>query len=278
MAPRKPTERSESEVNTAIAVRTLLRERIPQISKSIPKETNAERAMGTAVQTIAENQTLQKCSPESLFSCVVQAMRLGLDLSPKFGHAYLIPYGNEAQFQLGYRGLMHLVRRANKVKEFHSRVVHEKDEFRQVLGAHLDLIHVPARKDAGAIEAFYALVKFDDGLDFEVMSLAEVEAIRDRSKAKGGPWQTDFSEMGRKTVIKRLAKRLDLTPEAAEAIENDHEQAMGEINVTPQPAGPSPIETGGFLGMSAPAEDLPDDPQAAPPGASDAWEPELPAE
>ena len=77
------------------------------------------------------------------------------------------------------------------------------------------------------MRAVYAVAFFNDGsTQFEVMVKAEVEAIRKRSRAYGsGPWVSDFEEMAKKTVVRRLSKYLPQSPEMARALEI---QAMAE--------------------------------------------------
>ncbi len=59
----------------------------------------------------------------------------------------------------------------------------------------------------------------DGGTQFEVMSRAEVDAIRARSKAgRSGPWVTDYQAMAQKTVIRRLFKYLPVSIEMQQAI------------------------------------------------------------
>ena len=59
------------------------------------------------------------------------------------------------------------------------------------------------------------------------MTKADVDAIRKRSKASGsGPWVTDYSEMGKKTVLRRMSKRWPLAPELAGAIDDEARAAI----------------------------------------------------
>jgi len=64
--------------------------------------------------------------------------------------------------------------------------------------------------DQGSVKCFYALATLKDGsVQIDAMSKNEVDAIRARSPAaKTGPWSSDFVEMGRKTILKRLLKTL----------------------------------------------------------------------
>jgi len=67
------------------------------------------------------------------------------------------------------------------------------------------------------------------GVQFEVMSRAEIEAVRKQSKAgKNGPWVTHWSEMARKTVVRKLFKYLPVSIEAVRAVEIDERSDRGE--------------------------------------------------
>ena len=117
--------------------------------------------------------------------------------------------------------------------------------------------------DRGEVIGFYAVAKLKDGGHcFEFMSRHQVETIRDGSQwfqqaAKYGkqashPWMAHFVEMGRKTVIRRLAKFLPLSVEfhtgvaldsMAEAGRDQHNDAMdGDYNLLPDDA-PEGIDT-----------------------------------
>jgi recombination protein RecT len=66
---------------------------------------------------------------------------------------------------------------------------------------------------------------------FDIMVKSEVDKIRRRSRAADdGPWVTDYEEMARKTVVKRLSKYLPLKPgdKLAQAIEIDNRIEAGE--------------------------------------------------
>ncbi|TIW78978.1 MAG: hypothetical protein E5V53_20830, partial [Mesorhizobium sp.] len=97
----------------------------------------------------------------------------------------------------------------------------------------------------------------DGGIVHEVMTVEDVNRIRDRSdawrahkagKIKSTPWATDWSEMARKTVFRRLSKYLpassdrdDRLAQAAERIDEDYtfeiEAEPTNGNAPAQPAG-----------------------------------------
>lgn len=82
------------------------------------------------------------------------------------------------------------------------------------------------------IETFYAVCQFKDGTKkYEVMSKKEVDDIRKRSRAgQSGPWVTDYEEMAKKTVFKRLSKWLPVTPDLEAAVEHDNQEYQSNSN------------------------------------------------
>lgn len=42
-------------------------------------------------------------------NAAVVAATLDLPINPNLGFAYVVPYGNQAQFQMGWRGLFNLL-------------------------------------------------------------------------------------------------------------------------------------------------------------------------
>ncbi|KKK49066.1 hypothetical protein LCGC14_3138830, partial [marine sediment metagenome] len=152
--------------------------------------------------------------------------------------AYLVPFNNkvktrdedgnekeewikECQLIIGYRGLIDLARRSGEVSKIETRLVYQSDVFEVDYGAVRPLVHRPDYKtlDRGEWYAVWALATFKDGtVQLEVMTRDEVEKIRNRSKATGySPWKSDYGEMSRKTVVRRLCKYLPLSPELAAA-------------------------------------------------------------
>jgi recombinational DNA repair protein RecT len=92
--------------------------------------------------------------------------------------------------------------------------------------------------DPSKITHAYAVAYFKDGsVQFDVMRKDQIDAIRARAPgANSGPWSTDYAEMGRKTVVRRLMKSLPLTSETQAAVQRDIDR---EVSVTPVPALPS---------------------------------------
>lgn len=225
------------------SLRELMLAARPKLGEVCARHLPPDRLVRLAVAAVSRVPKLQECSPESVLAAVFIAGRLGLEPDGVLGGSYLVPFGRECQLIVGYRGLVDLAIRSGKVKSVVSRVVHEKDRFKVVLGVDDSIKHVPSdEEDPGAWTHVYAVATLADGTkQFEVMSRRQVMAIREKSRAKdSGPWRNpdseDGKEMARKTVVKRLAKSLPLSTEFAAALAMDNAAESGAGSVAAQVA------------------------------------------
>jgi len=209
-----------------------------QFAVALPKLIDPARFMRVVMTTIKADGNLLDCTPDSLFRAVLASAQVGLEPDPVLGHAYLIPFWNnkrgvrEAQFLIGYKGLIELARRSGQVISISAQVVYDADEFEFNYGLESDtLSHKPklGNEDRGAPKAVWAkAVLKDGGRAFEVMSVADVEKIRKMSKAGDfGPWKDHWDEMARKTAVRKLAKYLPLSPEFQRAAAIDEALELG---------------------------------------------------
>ncbi len=218
-----------------------------RIQAVIPKHLTPERLLKVIVSSIAKTPKLLECSQMSLLQAAIAMSELGLEPDAVRGLAYLVPYKGTAQLIIGYRGFIELARRSGTLKQVEARVVRERDKLDVRFGLEPKFEHVPHLEgDAGAPKLVYAIARFSDGGEhIEIMTMSEVEAIRSRSRAAtSGPWVTDYEEMAKKTVMRRLAKWLPLSPELAKAIEIDDEQFVeGKVlAMPPLPASTAPFD------------------------------------
>lgn len=193
----------------------------PEMARALPRHMDPERVARIATTVMRRTPKLAQCTPQSFLGALMTCAQLGLEPGP-LGHAYLVPYGTEVTFIAGYRGLVELARRSGQVASVSARVVREGDDFDYAFGLEPSLHHKPAGSDA-EITHVYAVVRLKDGgADFDVMTRGEVEAVRKRSKAAAdGPWVTDYAEMAKKTVLRRLLKTAPMSVEYQQAVAND---------------------------------------------------------
>ncbi|NKW39045.1 recombination protein RecT [Rhodococcus hoagii] len=201
---------------------TLINQMKPELQRALPKHMDPDRMARIALTVLRQTPKLNECKPESFLGALMTAAQVGLEPGP-LGEAYLVPYGREVTFVPGYRGLVKLAWQSGQLESIAAHVVYAGDEFDYSYGLAPTLVHKPALQDRGDVIAAYAVATFKHGGNaFEIMSREDIEAIRKRSKASGsGPWVTDWNEMARKTVMKRLSKWLPLSPEFANAVQRD---------------------------------------------------------
>ncbi|MFQ5610026.1 MAG: recombinase RecT, partial [Woeseiaceae bacterium] len=213
----------------------------------------------------AKTPLIARCSAESLLMATMQAAEVGLEPNTTLQHAAIIPYKNkhtgqyEAQFVPMYRGLLYMARRSCGLRSCRARVVYANDEWHVEEGLRRDLNHKPCMADdRGEAIAVYAIAEMDNGkVDWDWMHAYEVRDIESRSRSNNGPWSSDWGEMAKKTMIKRLMKQLPLSTDFARVIEidDDSDAVFGE--------DPSQQEVGSLL-----TEGRPDDSDIAPVGLS----------
>ena len=210
-----------------------------QMALAMPKSMTPDRLTRIVMTECRKTPALLKCAPESFYGAVLQCAALGLEPGSALGHCYLLPFGNgkdkqdrpNAQLIIGYRGMIDLARRSGQIISLQAYCVHEQDTFNYKLGLDPDIEHIPASvADRGKVTHVYAVAKLKgDGVQFEVMSRAEIEKVRTSSKAgNSGPWSSHWEEMAKKTVIRRLFKYLPVSIEAVRAVEIDEKTDRGE--------------------------------------------------
>jgi recombination protein RecT len=144
-----------------------------------------------------------------------------LGIEPNGRHAHLIPYKTECQLIIDYKGLVELAMRSGLISRIHADVVCENDTITIKNG---EINHeVNPLISRGNMVGAYAMCFFKDGTaKHEYMSREEVDGIRKRSRAgNAGPWVTDYNEMAKKTVFRRMSKWLPLSPEIMDTVERD---------------------------------------------------------
>ena len=222
MAVANKLAKKQSDDNAA-TLRKMINQMAPGIQRALPAMIGKERFIRCALTAISNNSDLAKCTQSSFIGALMNAAQLGLEPNTPLGQAYLIPYGGTVQFQLGYKGLIELARRAGITIQVHE--IGDKDIFQYEYGLEPKLRHVPNLVDRGRVIGYYCVWKNKDGqFGIEVASKSEIDKFaREKSKAyKSGPWKTDFDAMAKKTVIKRALKYAPVAVELAEAIAADN--------------------------------------------------------
>lgn len=209
-----------------------------QIKLALPKHLTASRMTRVLITEVRKTPKLASCDRASFMGAIITCAQLGLEPGSGLGQVYLIPYGREVQMQIGYQGMIELAERDGRVT-VSANVVYEKDLFEWEEGTTEYIKHKPyfGKDHPGEVIASYAVARYKDGrVKFRVCPLHEIEKAKSNSKSgSSGPWKTHFSEMARKTAVKRLFKLLPKSPEIARAIEIEEKseiadsQGLGDI-------------------------------------------------
>lgn len=218
-----------------------------EIAKALPSVMTPERFTRIVLSTLSSNPKLAQCTPNSFLASMMTAAQLGVEPNTPLGQAYLIPYRNhgtmECQFQIGYKGLIDLAYRSGEVTLVQAHEVCENDDFTYSFGLNPDLHHIPATGDRGEVTHYYAVWKGKNGgFGFEVMSREDVEKHGKRfSKSyNDSPWQTNFDEMAKKTVLKKALKYAPMKTDFATAVISDE---TVKHDISPEMWAVEPVQT-----------------------------------
>ncbi|MDP4546525.1 recombinase RecT [Marinobacter sp. MDS2] len=212
---------------------------------------NFDREAGFAIQAIQASPYMLGVAMknrQSVYNSVTNIAAIGISLNPAKKQAYLVPRDGKVCLDISYIGLMDLAMATGSIRWAQAEVVHDNDTF-FLNGMDRTPSHSfdPFSADRGEPKGVYVVVKTADG-DYltETMSIAEINAIRDRSSAwkawvdkkKSCPWVTDWPEMAKKTVVKRAYKYWPKTERLDQAIHylnTDGGQGI-ELSGQPEPA------------------------------------------
>jgi recombination protein RecT len=200
-----------------------------QVALALPRHLSADRFVRVALTAITRTPKLANCDQHSFLAALLTLSQLGLEPDGRLAH--LIPFENkkrgvtEVQLIVDYKGLVDLAMRTGYYSKIHADKVCEKDDFEYDMGE-VKKHKVDFRNPRGEVFAYYSQVTLKDGTKVaDCMTFEEVESIRKRSpSAEKGPWVTDFDEMGKKTVFRRLSKWIPSSPEFREALDADADQ------------------------------------------------------
>ncbi|MDF3019344.1 MAG: RecT protein [Steroidobacteraceae bacterium] len=225
-----------SQIAVIDEVRGALTKMTPEFKKALPPHVSVEKFQRVVMTSLQSNPDLLKSDRRTLFMACTRAAQVGL--LPDGREGAIVSFGNQAQFMPMVAGIMKLVRNSGEISTWSVQAVFENDSFDYELGDSERIVHKPAMRDRGALVGAYSIVTLKDGeKSREFMNVDEIEAIRKRSRSgNGGPWKTDYSEMAKKTVVRRHAKRLPMSTDLDGALHEDDELFMPP---TEQPAAPA---------------------------------------
>lgn len=219
-------------VNPLTVFRSDLAAMADQFSAALPEHVPVERFARVIQTAVQLNPYILQCDRRTLWSAAMKAAQDGL--LPDGREGALVPFQGKVVWQAMVAGIRKKARNSGEISTWDVYAVHAKDAFEFELGDEPFIRHKPTLDgDPGPVIAVYSVAKMKDGsISRDVMSVADVERIRDRSEAwrsfkagkiKSTPWQTDFAEMAKKTIAKRHAKVLPMSTDLDDLIRGDDE-------------------------------------------------------
>ena len=201
----KQAERPQNEAKLTknMSIPDIVKALSPELKKALPSVITPERFTRIALSALNNTPELQQCTPMSFIGALLNAAQLGLEV-----------------------GMITLAYRNPDIQTIQAQTVYENDEFIFEYGLNPKLIHRPAVTDRGEPVYFYALFKtIKGGYGYSCMSRQDMEAFAKKySKAYAStfsPWNTNFEEMAKKTVIKQALKYAPISTELQRALSTD---------------------------------------------------------
>lgn len=207
-----------------------------QIDNYFNDEKKSLKFLSSVVSAVQRNPKLMECEPTSVINSFMTMAQLELMPSDVSGEAYVLPYKNkgrmEAQFQLGYQGLVTLFYRSG-AQDITAEIVYEKDEFSFTNG---QVYHNPDvfADNRGKAKGAYVIVTVQGGGKVcKVMSAKDILAMGKKfSKSFGtsfSPWDAKNDPelwMWKKTVLKQAAKLVPKNNIIVQAVAEDNKDSV----------------------------------------------------
>lgn len=192
-------------------------------------EKNVTRFISSVVSAVQANPQLANCSNASILSAALQGEALQLAPSPQLGQFYMVSFKNrkkvgnqwvdvdEAQFQMGWKGLVQLAIRSGQYKNIVVSEIKEGEVDCNPITEEIDLHPIidPAERENAKTIGYYAMFELMNG--FKKQLYAPIERIQAHARKysrgykydldnnkKSSPWSTNFDAMAKKTMIRQL--------------------------------------------------------------------------
>mgnify|MGYP003361975232 CR=1 FL=1 len=190
---------------------------------------NAQGYINSVLNAVSNSKLLQNASPNSILSGAMKAATLNLSIDPNLGYAYFVPYGHEAQLQIGYQGLIQLAQRSGQIKILNAAPIYD-EQFKSLdpvtgkLTLNKKIVPDTSKNPTGYVAYLKTVTGFEHT---EFMSYADIEKFAKRfSKSfnsSTSPWKTDFNAMAKKTLIKQVLKYAPMSIDLQTAVSADND-------------------------------------------------------
>ena len=211
---------------------------LAEVKDALPKDLNVARFVNNAVAVMNENSQLQDFAKANgtaqIKAGLVKGAYLGLDFMNK--EAYLVPYGKQLNFMKSYTGAVKLCKKYSirPIKDIYAKLVREGDDYGvEIINNEPKITFKPKPFNNGKIQGAFAVACFTDGgIQYEEMSLEQLEKVRSCSKMKTGVvWSQWTDQMYLKSVLHRLCKRIEIDFDNFEQLKYFNEEMEIETDV-----------------------------------------------
>lgn len=190
---------------------------------------NSNVFVASMIELVANDTLLQQCDPRLIMQECLKAAVLNLPINKDLGFSWVIPYKKQGkqipQFQLGKNGIVQLALRTGKYKTIHSGTIYEGMTVNQnFLTGEVVISGSPAGDEALGYFAYFELI---NGFAKSLFWTKERVAAHAKKYSKSygsqySPWTTEFNEMAKGTMLKRLIKKYGImTTSMATAFTSD---------------------------------------------------------
>ena len=212
----------------------------------------ADEYFRNIASVVANSPDLQKCDPITLICGGLQAANLCLPIGSGLGFAYLIPYKNtkkgcyEAQFQIGYKGLVQLAIRSGMFSDINTGIVYEGElsSYDKISGK----FKLDGERKSDKVIGYFAFFRLNNGdaesafskslymtaeeMNAHAMRYSQTYSSKYESTRNSSKWTTDFHAMAQKTVLKLLLSRYaPMSVEIQQAVAADQAIAVMDRDV-----------------------------------------------
>lgn len=173
----------------------------------------AELFAASILEVWGADSYLQKCDPAAVAKECLKAATLNLPLSKSLGFAWVVPFGGQPQFQIGWKGYVQLAQRTGQYRFINAGPVYE-GELRKVskLTGEVD---IEGEAISDKVIGFFGHIELTNGYSkslYWTVEKMQTHAIKYNQQCKRagklqGVWLSDFEAMGTKTVLATLIRR-----------------------------------------------------------------------
>jgi recombination protein RecT len=192
----------------------------------------APQFMASVINLVNSDTNLQKCDQMSVVSSAMVAAALDLPIDKNLGYAWVVPYGNKATFQIGYKGFIQLALRTGQYRNINVIEVYEgelKSFNRLTEEIELDFEARQSDKVIGYTGYFELINGFRKTVYW---SKEEIERHKKKFSKTGFAWKDNYDAMAMKTVVRNMLNKwgilsIDMQKAYTEDIK-DPEEGTGE--------------------------------------------------